>query len=83
MEPKKENTMKKVLLIAISSLALAACASSKADHASCPHKNRHHEMQEEKSPAPATSGAEPSSDNDGMVTKAAGFGTDTGEPTQK
>lgn len=74
--------MKKIFfLVVTTSFMFTACASnSQHDHKSCPHKSKHpkEEIQQ-------ISGSPAGTTDDAIETqpKAAGFGTDTGEPTQK
>ena len=73
--------------IVIASFVFTACATtSHHGHKSCPHKNKHHEMEKMENDASSGTGAPeeaPPQSDDQRVKKAAGFGTDTGEPTQK
>ncbi len=79
--------MKKMIsMLLFLSFVFMGCASSpRHSHDTCPHKKKHHtEDMESKnvgSEAPE-SAPEPVAD-DASAPKASGFGTDSGEPTQK
>lgn len=74
--------MKKIffLVVTVSCMFTACAVTSHHDHKSCPHKQKH-----QRAESPQLSGipAETTDDATKMQPKAAGFGTDTGGPTQK